>query len=1320
VRHTTTLWRVLLISLIVLLSTSQADIASAGIKVWTSNGPEGGRINALAIDPLTPTTLYAGTRHSGVFKSTNGGGDWSAVNTGLTSISVSALAIDPVTPATLYAGTGDGVFKSTNGGENWIAVNTGLTNISALAIDPAMPTVLYAGTLGGVFKSTNGGENWVAVNTGLTVHYVFALAIDPATPTTLYAGTDYEPPPPVSLNADLASESVFKSTNGGESWFAVNTGLPEHARVHSLAIDPVTPATLYVGISVGGIGVYKSTDGGENWSAVNTGLPTYGNTVVSLAIDPVTPTTLYAGTDRHGVFKSMNGGENWNAVNTGLTATNIQALAIDPAKPTALYAGAAWDGVFKSTNGGGNWRAVNTGMPVASISALAIDPTTPTTLYAGTLAGVFKSTNAGGDWNGVDGPLAYDWVNTLVIDPATPTTLYAGIGGVIFVSTSAGDDWGIYEPFFDADVRALAIDPVTPTTVYAGIDGDGVFKKTSGGGWNPVNTGLSNTHVRALAIDPLTPSTLYAGTRGGVFKSTNGGGDWNEVSTGLTNSFILTLAIDPMTPTTLFAGTLEGVFKTTNGGENWSAFNTGLTSTYIKALAIDPVTPATLYAGTYDGGVFKSTNGGENWSAFNTGLTHTHVRALAIDPVTPTTLYAGTDGGGVFAIQDIEGNNAITIRITAQVATVDDRDNILNGAINVNDMITGTYTYNSFAADSNPLPTVGDYWHTTSPYGIIVYGGGFVFQTDPNNVDFLVEIVNDHNTPPTDNYLLRSYNNLPLSNGATVDHIAWQLDDDTATALTSAILPTTPPNLPDWTSIFGLTLAGCEGPGGCDDPINPRYFVRAHVTAVQTTVQLGAWHVATNGSDITGDGSEVNPFATIQHGIDMSSSGDTVLVYPGIYRETINFMGKNIAVGSLFVTTGDEGYVHQTIIDGNRDDHVVTFENGEAATARLSGFTIANGYAHGTPVPESGGGGVFCLNSSPTLTHLRVSGNEATNEGGGLYFAHCSATIQDVIVTNNLAGGGGGGGIRYSYGSVSLENVIVAHNSSRGAAAGIHFYHADGTVKNALIADNSGGTKGGGMHFDGCSPIFVNVTVVGNWTAGQGGGLNISFMSQPTLVNSIVWGNSPEQVYFDTDWPGEAVAVEYSDIQDGEAGIVTNGQGPVYWGDGNMDVSPRFVDVGLGNYHLADDSLCIGAGKAGGAPVTDIEGNPRPNPVGSNPDMGAYENPSGLPSVTAPANVTISGPTTGMPNSTYTFAASVGPVATTMPITYIWEASGKSPMTTTANLTNTVTFNWSIAGEKAITVTAANAAGIVSDTHVIAIEEPHRVYLPLVLRQSTL
>jgi hypothetical protein len=384
-------------------------------------------------------------------------------------------------------------------------------------------------------------------------------------------------------------------------------------------------------------------------------------------------------------------------------------------------------------------------------------------------------------------------------------------------------------------------------------------------------------------------------------------------------------------------------------------------------------------------------------------------------------------------------------------------------------------------------------------------------------------------------------------------------------------------------------------------------------TTRDVSAQASTWHVATSGSDNTGDGSEAKPFATIQHGIDVASNGDTVLVHPGVYLENINFNGKNITVGSLFVTTGNEDYILQTVIDGNHNGHVVTFTNGEADTAQLSGFTITNGYVHGDDYYESSGGGVFCRNySNPTLTHLQVKSNEAVQDGAGLYFEWSSPTIRDVSVTDNLAGRGGGG-IRYSYGSVNLENVVVAHNSAGDGGSGIWFYHAEGTIKNALIADNSGDSKGGGLGFDGCSPTLTNVTVVGNSTTGNGGGLNVSFASQPTLVNSIVWGNTPEQIYFDWQWWGEAITIEYSDIEGGQAGIITNGHGPVYWGDRNLDTSPRFVNASLGNYRLANDSPAIGAGKVAGAPATDIEGNPRPNPATSNPDMGAYENPLGAP-----------------------------------------------------------------------------------------------------------
>ena len=260
---------------VLLLST--AGITRAGIDVWTSNGPEGGSIWALAIDPDTPTTLYAGTDRGGVFKSTNRGTSWSAVNTGLTS-TCAALAIDPTTPTTLYAGGGGNVFKSTDGGNNWSGTECG--SAGELAIDPATPTTLYAGGAGGVFKSTNGGINWSAVNTGLTYSWVRALAIDPTAPTTLYAGT---------------TGGVFKSTKGGNDWSAVNTGLT-NTNVTALAIDPATPTTLYAGTFAGGVfaiellGPCTGDCSGENIVTVDELL-----TMVNIALGKAAATACEAG-----------------------------------------------------------------------------------------------------------------------------------------------------------------------------------------------------------------------------------------------------------------------------------------------------------------------------------------------------------------------------------------------------------------------------------------------------------------------------------------------------------------------------------------------------------------------------------------------------------------------------------------------------------------------------------------------------------------------------------------------------------------------------------------------------------------------------------------------------------------------------------------------------------------------------------------------------------------------------------------------------------------------------------------------------------------
>ena len=634
------------------ICTLSATVAHAGAGVWTSGGPYGGYTSALAINPSTPTTLYAGMYAGGVFKSTDAGGTWIAANTGLPNPIVYALAIDPSNPATLYIGTDhNGIFKSTDSGGTWAPASTGLPDqeVFALAIDPANPSTLYAG-MGyapmryGVFKSTDSGATWAAASTGLS-EQVNALAINPSTPSTLYAGTD---------------RGVFESTDAGATWTKSSAGLTNED-VLALAIEPSAPVTLYAGTNGGGI--FKSTNSGGTWTAVNTGLATLN--VKALVTSPATPGTLFAGTFTEtmggGVFRSTDAGATWAAASTNLTDLAVIAIAISPADSAKLFAGTYGEGVFRSSNSGGTWTVASTGLTTLPVSVLAIDPVTPSTLYAGVWSffggGIFKSIDSGATWTTANTGLPYPsvFVSALAVNPSTPSTLFAGMFffGGIFRSTDAGATWAEADTGLGAaTVMALAINPSTPATLYAGTN-RGVFKSTdSGGTWTAANNGLQGASVNALAINPLNPGTLYAGaSNGSVFKTTDSGGTWTATGAGLLGSEVYALAINPSAPATLYAGTDSGVFKSTNSGDYWTRASIGLTSTNVVELVVNSATPATLYAGTDDGEVFRSDDSGGTWAAIGTGLpgpSSLPVTALAIDPTGGTALYVGLMFGSVW------------------------------------------------------------------------------------------------------------------------------------------------------------------------------------------------------------------------------------------------------------------------------------------------------------------------------------------------------------------------------------------------------------------------------------------------------------------------------------------------------------------------------------------------------------------------------------------------------------------------------------------------------------------------------------------------
>jgi photosystem II stability/assembly factor-like uncharacterized protein len=314
-------------------------------------GPPYPNVSSLVLDPTNPQTVYVGDSGSNghVLKSTAGGGSWSKIyfpDIPPYSRSLNALVIDPTSPQTLYAGTDYGIYKSTNGGGIWTAVNKGLpTNIpwiNTLVIDPTAPLTIYAGTLdNGVYKSTDGGANWQAFNNNPAYTRCFSLAVDPTEPTTVYAGL-----------STPGSGGVFKYTSSSAVWTKVTNGLPiAVSYVLALAIAPTNPQTIYAG-TIGPLnngGVLRSIDGGTTWSIVASGPAIYA--VYSLAVDPTNPLTIYAGISspaNGGVMTSGDGGKTWNNINNGIiNPLSIRALAIDPSNPQTIYAGAQ-GGVYKT------------------------------------------------------------------------------------------------------------------------------------------------------------------------------------------------------------------------------------------------------------------------------------------------------------------------------------------------------------------------------------------------------------------------------------------------------------------------------------------------------------------------------------------------------------------------------------------------------------------------------------------------------------------------------------------------------------------------------------------------------------------------------------------------------------------------------------------------------------------------------------------------------------------------------------------------------------------------------------------------------------
>ncbi len=662
---------------------------------WARLSNNIGYVNNVWAHPTLASTYLALTNR--LYRSTNAGSSWSVVGTGLPTAStsfLSTLAVDATAPSNVFVtDILSGVYRSTNGGVNFTPIAiAGIapdTNYDAITVDPyvnsrVMVSVCSNSTPGqaGLYRSTDGGLSFVPV---------------PSYPNCTYARFVFS-----GNTSGLVFSDFLKSTDGGATWIA--SGAPG-----TVIASRNTTAELY---SFSGTVFSKSTDNGTTWAPFVTGATDNGTdhtSVARLEFKPGSaPLVSYLLSSAGSFFKATGAGS-FTASNTGLIASNIRAVAVHPTNSSILLAG--WGDVgnltspamFRSTNRGSTWVRANTGLALDEVRDIEIDQNTtasaattvvyaagwdrapfqtPPTLYRASIA---KSSDGGQTWShapnanfagfGTAGVISMGRARNIAIDlrsqigGAGPSqkVYFTARGSVRCPTTGAGP------------VAQTLVAPRMWKTIDAGVNWTSIDTFPTGT-CTPGDPTSPSPVVKDVVIDPSNSNILYVGSflsgydptlpaptvQTGIFKSIDGGASWTQSSNGLpriggagtSHRDVLALVIDPSNPLILYAavnpttGVGPGrIYKTVDGGANWSVASTGVSGQDIRALIIDPTDSTKVYAASGGsaggpGGVYYSANSGVTWNSTSIALPATSATALdldrtGVDPI----LYAGTNAG---------------------------------------------------------------------------------------------------------------------------------------------------------------------------------------------------------------------------------------------------------------------------------------------------------------------------------------------------------------------------------------------------------------------------------------------------------------------------------------------------------------------------------------------------------------------------------------------------------------------------------------------------------------------------------------------------
>jgi photosystem II stability/assembly factor-like uncharacterized protein len=639
------------------------------LEQWKSIGPTNfsGRILSVAVNPLNPNTIYAGSASGGLWQSHTGGtgGDWQRIRTGYPVLGVGAIAIDPNDTSVMYVGTGEvyryqnsvggimvrttrgsygmGILKTTDAGLTWGKSLDWSANqqrgVEKIVFNPMNSRTVWAATTEGIYKSVNSGTAWARMDSSLLVQDIVVNTADSNKAIASCGNFGLYP-------------VILRTTNNGATWnditFTLFTGKV------LLELSQSKPNTVYASVAdstFGPASLWQSTDFGSTWFEVNNSVNVapqgwYAHFVAAHPTD--TNKIIHAGVN---MYKSTNGGGTFSGIAN--SSVDYHAYAHHPTDPNTLYAACDF-GLFRTTDFGSTFTPLNDGLLTTQFYSGFSNSTTDSNLAVGSIQDDGAPMYSGGtSWGGRYGVGESGWK---IIDPTNDSIIYSAADAYFFKSTDRGASNNFIGPFssFMSWNLPCILSPSLPSRLYLGMTT--IYKSTdAGANWTSLGS-LDGNPALTMAISQSNPDTLYVGTaplvgRPHVFRTTNGGTNWTDITGPLPDRYLTDLAIDPSDARTLFVtagGFGSGhVYKSTNAGGTWSDKTGSLPDIPASAVMIDPYNAQYVYLGN-DLGAFASTDGGSTWFAFSEGLPEAVIVSDLTYSPSNDMIRLATHGNGVY------------------------------------------------------------------------------------------------------------------------------------------------------------------------------------------------------------------------------------------------------------------------------------------------------------------------------------------------------------------------------------------------------------------------------------------------------------------------------------------------------------------------------------------------------------------------------------------------------------------------------------------------------------------------------------------------